>query len=211
MPADDTWVQISSGRGPAECCWVVARIVERVRAEAAAAGLSIDEIELEPGPQPHTLHSALLRVTGTRRAELLSRWAGTVQWIGDSPFRPHHRRRNWFVSVAVWTPPEEEDMTAADIRFDTMRASGPGGQHVNRTESAVRATHVPTGISVVYSGERSQHVNKRIAAALLRQRLAERERQAAQAAQQARWRQHDSLERGNAVLIFEGRDFKERH
>jgi len=211
MAADETWLQISSGRGPAECCWVAARTVERLRVEAAAASLRIDEIDIEPGPRPHTLHSALLRVTGARQADFLSRWTGTVQWIGDSPFRPHHRRRNWFVNVAVWTPPAEvEEAPATDIRFETMRASGPGGQHVNRTESAVRAIHVPTGISVVFSGERSQHLNKRIAAALLRKRLADREREAVQAAQRARWRQHDRVERGNAVRIFEGPDFNER-
>ena len=206
----ETWVQLSAGRGPAECCWVVARITERLRAEAAASAVTVEEVELELGPQPGTLRSALLRVTGAERAQLLSRWIGTVQWIGHSPFRPNHRRRNWFVSVEPWAAPVAEQIADADIRFEAMRASGPGGQHVNRTESAVRATHVPTGISIVASGERSQHVNKRIATALLLRRLAERGRRAEQAGQEARWRQHDRLERGNAVRVFEGPELKER-
>jgi protein subunit release factor B len=57
---DETWVQLSAGRGPTECCWVVARIAERLRAEAAASAVKVEEIELEPGPEPGTLRSALL-------------------------------------------------------------------------------------------------------------------------------------------------------
>jgi peptide chain release factor len=86
----------------------------------------------------------------------------------------------------------------------------PGGQHVNRTKSAIRATHVPTGISVVAGGERSQHLNKRIATALLLRRLADRERRVEQSERQSRWRQHDDLERGNAVRVFEGPELEER-
>jgi peptide chain release factor len=205
---EETWVQLSAGRGPTECCWVVARIAERLQAEASA--VTVEDIELEPGPEPGTLRSALLRMTGAGRLQLLSRWTGTVQWIGRSPFRPHHRRRNWFVSVQPWDAPVAEQVAHVDIRFETMRASGPGGQHVNRTESAVRAIHVPTGISVVASGERSQHMNKRIATALLLRRLAGRERSAEQAEKQSRWRQHDGLERGNAVRVFEGPELEER-
>ncbi len=114
------------------------------------------------------------------------------------------------MSVKPWDAPVAEQVAHADFRFETMRASGPGGQHVNRTESAVRATHVPTGISVVASGERSQHMNKRIATALLLRRLADREHRVEQVEKQSRWRQHDDLERGNAVRVFVGPELEER-
>ena len=97
---------------------------------------------------------------------------------------------------------------AADIRFETTRSSGPGGQHVNKTESAVRATHVATGISVKVQTERSQHANKRLAVLLIAHRLASHE-QAQHAAQRARRRQfHHEVERGSPKRVFKGAAFE---
>jgi peptide chain release factor len=91
-----------------------------------------------------------------------------------------------------------------ELSIETLRASGPGGQHVNRTESAVRVTHRPTGLSVLAQEERSQHLNRRLALARLAALLAERAEQQSRAAEDQRWRQHTQLERGNAVRIYRG-------
>ena len=104
-------------------------------------------------------------------------------------------------------------MTDADIlssQAEAIRASGPGGQHVNKTDSAVRATHVPSGLSVKVQTERSQHANKRLAKALLAHKLAELADREAVAARHQRWRQHHGVERGNAALTFVGERFLER-
>jgi peptide chain release factor len=91
-----------------------------------------------------------------------------------------------------------------------MRSSGPGGQHVNRTESAVRITHVPTGIVAVAREERSQHRNRSLALARLAAALTGREREADRAAERERWSRHDALERGNPIRVYVGERFKRR-
>jgi peptide chain release factor len=102
------------------------------------------------------------------------RWIGAIQWVAQCPLRPHHKRKNWFIGVFELPalPDVPKALAAHDVRFEAFRAGGPGGQHQNKTESAVRATHIASGLSVVAREERSQHRNKALAleriAALLR-------------------------------------------
>ncbi|MGL4668354.1 MAG: peptide chain release factor-like protein, partial [Saezia sp.] len=94
-----------------------------------------------------------------------------------------------------------------EVAFETMRSSGPGGQHVNKTESAVRATHLPTGISVKVQTGRSQHANKNMAFLLLRHKLDEHKNTQLDQQKTERWMQHYQLERGNPVRTFTGDKF----
>jgi peptide chain release factor len=131
-------------------------------------------------------------------------WLGNTQWIGTSPYRPHHKRKNWYVSVASFDEPSAARLDLTAIKVETLRASGPGGQHVNRTESAIRITHLPTGLTAMAQEERSQHLNRRPALARLAQLL---DRQAEDRSRQAtgeRWRQHTSLVRGNPIRTYRG-------
>ena len=204
------WVHVSAGQGPQECAWVVGQVVEALRAEVEAASGQLTVLEAELGSARQTLRSALLSVRGA--AQVLSSWEGTIQWVGKSSYRPGHKRRNWFVGVQVLEPAsrEGEAMSAATLRWDTMRASGAGGQHVNTTDSAVRLTPLPTGIVVVAQAERSQHMNRALALAQLAQRLNARAESQAQHAQRALWMQHHDLERGGAVRVYEGEGFRRR-
>jgi len=104
--------------------------------------------------------------------------------------------------VEVLEPVAPSRFSAADVRFETMRASGPGGQHVNRTESAVRVTHIPTGLQATASEERSQHRNKKLALARLAQKIAAVESRKAEEAGEKRWRAHYGLQRGNPRRVF---------
>ncbi|KAA3440823.1 peptide chain release factor H [Rufibacter hautae] len=201
----ETIMQITAGRGPEECWRVVARVQEILFKEARARGLQVQVLESVAGHLPNTLLSSLILVKGQGTAEFLEQWQGTVQWIAPSPFRKYHKRKNWFVGLQAIDNTQAITWQEQDVVYESMRASGPGGQHVNKTESAVRARHLPSSLTVVASERRSQHQNKSEA----RERLQEKLRvwHLQQAAQLVRdqWEQHHSLERGNAVRTFTDR------
>ena len=157
------WLQVTSGRGPEECEWVAARVVEKLQEEGKAENLKVRVLESVKGDRSATLRSALLSVEGENSDDFSNNWQGTIQWIGQSMFRLRHKRKNWFVGVEKICAPEASFWAEKDLRIDVMRSSGPGGQHVNKTESAVRVTHVPTGMSAIAREERSQALNRKLA------------------------------------------------
>jgi peptide chain release factor len=202
-PNRELWLHITAGQGPAECAWAVVKVLEQIKEEAWNASLQFKAVEIEPGPEPGTAQSALISMSGGETLEsFASSWAGTVQWTARSPFRPEHKRKNWFVGVDVVEPVDETCFDVKDIRWETMRASGPGGQHVNRTESAVRVTHVPTGVQASAMEERSQHRNRKLALARLIQKLHQIDAKRFGDERHARWRAHHDLQRGNPVRIL---------
>src|SRR5580698_5279256 len=175
------------------------------RAGGDSASLEFSTIEIEPGPKPGTVQSALISISGDAELEgFANSWRGTVRWTARSPFRPTHKRKNWFVGIEILEPVEDARFDLKEMRWETMRASGPGGQHVNRTESAVRVTHVPTGLQATAMEERSQHRNRKLALARLTKKLNEINSEKNSSAREARWRAHKELERGNPVRISKG-------
>jgi len=203
-------LQITSGRGPIECAWVTARLADALVTEARGAGLRAEVIEEEPGPKNGTLLSALIHLTGESSNAFAAGLEGTVQWIGYSGFRPGHKRKNWFVGVQRIPVPATVTFSDQDVRIETMRGSGPGGQHVNTTESAVRAVHLPTGLSAIARDERSQTANRKRALERLSILVARRSERQQDAAKQQRWEGHNELERGNPVRVYEGERFRRR-
>ena len=200
-------LHISAGQGPAECEWVVAKLADAFCREAARDGLACAAVEPFAGPCP----SVMLRVEGDTAEAFAAARTGTVRWIGTSVFRPTHKRRNWFVGVNRVSEIEETpDLEERDIVYQTMRASGPGGQHVNKTDSAVRATHVPSGLTTVSQDQRSQHANKKVARLKLALMLRERREREVADGKSALWAQNHQLERGNAVRTYEGVGFRQR-
>ena len=196
-------LQLSSAQGPDECCLAVKLSLDRLIKEAAEQRVSITLLESEPGRYSGTLRSALLSLDGDNAFALSERWCGTLQWIFPSPFRPHHGRKNWYVGVGRFSCDEQKQ--SEEIRFETLRASGPGGQHVNKTDSAVRATHLASGISVKVQSERSQHANTRLAHLLIAWNL-EQQRQSDGAVLKSERRMfHHQIERGNPLRTFSGR------
>lgn len=200
------WLFFTIGRGPGECQIACAALPSIFIKDAADAGLTATLLDAEEGE--HGLRSALVAVDGDAEA-FVGSWEGTIQWTCASPIRKAWPRKNWFVSVGVVRPPERgHQLRDADLAFDTFRASGPGGQHVQKTDSAVRVTHKPTGLTAQAQEERSQHRNKALAVARLAALLAARDADADKAVEYAKWRQHDALERGNPVRVYKGAEFK---
>ena len=200
------WLRLSA-QGPAECRLFARFVLQKLLAEAAEQGVHAEI--LDETSDKYGIFSASLLLSGGQAECLSECWLGTLQWISESPLRPKHPRKNWY--IGVFRLPEPAGLPQeSGIVFQTCRAGGKGGQHVNKTESAVRATHTASGLSVRVESERSQHANKKRARLLLAQKLAE---QRAEQAAAAAGEQHATLyqvARGNPRKVFVGRGFQER-
>ncbi|MBI6547966.1 peptide chain release factor H [Xenorhabdus lircayensis] len=198
-------LQISSAQGPEECTLAVKKALERLIQEAEELSVIADILEEERGQRSGTLRSVLVAIQGENEQQLFERWNGTIKWICESPWRKGVGRKNWFIGIAQFEPIQE--MMESEIRFETLKASGPGGQHVNKTESAVRAVHIASGISIKVQTERSQHANRRLACLLMGHRLRQQQNMHQAQFKAERRLFHCQLERGNAVRIFIGMKF----
>jgi peptide chain release factor len=199
------YVQITSGRGPVECCRVVVLVTQKIVEQAKQLRLEIEVVEHEDGLQDGCMFSATLSVSGDDIEKLRSEWEGPVLWVAQkNKFRPWHRRKNWFVGIHFFKPLKSESINERDISYETLRASGPGGQNVNKVETAVRAVHLPTGITVLASDLRSQTQNKKLARERLTMKLSAMEEAKQMQQTHAVWMNHNTLERGNPVKIFKG-------
>lgn len=205
---NEVFLHISAGGGPKECEWVVIKLASAFAKEARTEGLQ-SELLVDDEDVSSTMPSVLMRFSGRGVEAFVKARLGSIRWIGNSPFRKNNKRRNWFVGVSMAPDISNvPDLVESDIRYQAMKASGPGGQHVNATQSAVRATHVPTGISVVAREERSQHANKRLCRIKLALIFSARQTENAANAKQNLWQQNQNLERGNEIRIYEGPKFK---
>jgi len=207
------WLQLSANTGPLECCLAVSKALAQLASEAKETGVRMQVIEFVDGAAAGTCASVLLELddpSGTGvDAALARRWSGSILWICQSPYRKLHKRKNWFISGASFDPPRLPE-EGGDIRYEATRASGPGGQHVNKTDSAIRATHLASGLSVKVQTERSQFANKKLAGQLLASKLADIARADAGKHKSDRRLQHHQGERGNAARVFVGTGFLER-
>ena len=205
---DTKTIQFTAGRGPAECTWVVAKVLKAFVSELAKNNIDYTIIHKENGNENGTVQSVTIHLQGGNLKLFLQNWLGTIQWIGKSTFRKYHKRKNWFIGCFELEYKNELTIQERDIEFQAIRSSGPGGQHVNKVSSAVRAKHKPTGVQVLVSESRSQHQNKKIAIQRLKEQIAKHNIEQLQNSIQQEWENHLNLERGNPVQIFIGTDFK---
>lgn len=201
-------IQITAGKGPAECSWVVAQVLKRFLEEIKAKGFKYSILHREKGNQNGTVQSVTINVTGKNIEGFLATWLGTIQWIGVSTFRKYHKRKNWFIGAFELKQMQTMEVDEKDISFQTMRSTGPGGQNVNKVNSAVRAIHNPTGVQVVAMDSRSQHQNKKLAIARLKEKVNETNLEQLKERMTDQWENHLNLQRGNPIRIFKATDFK---
>jgi peptide chain release factor 2 len=185
--ANDSFVEINSGAGGTESADWAAMLLRMYTRWATAHGMDVELIEETDG-ETAGIKSATIRVGGTNAYGWLKTEAGVHRLVRISPFDSAAKRHTSFASVWVYPVVDDKieiEINPSDVRTDTYRASGSGGQHVNKTDSAVRLTHIPSGIAVACQNQRSQHQNRDQAWKMLRARLYEAELQRRDAIAQA--------------------------
>lgn len=175
----DAIVTVQPGAGGTESQDWAEMLTRMYTRWAERRGYSVTVMDLQPGEEAG-IKGASLEIKGEYAYGYLKAEKGIHRLVRISPFDAQARRHTSFASVFVYPVVDDEieiDINEADLRIDTFRASGAGGQHVNKTDSAIRITHMPTGIVVACQQERSQHKNKATAMKMLKAALYEREQQ----------------------------------
>ena len=177
--AGDALVTLHAGTGGTDAQDWAEILLRMYLRWAQARGFQTELLEASPGEEAG-LKSATFSVRGENAYGILKAERGVHRLVRQSPFDQAHRRHTSFAQVIVsplLSDDVEVDLDESDLRIDTYRASGAGGQHVNKTDSAVRITHLPTGIVVQIQNERSQSSNKQTALRVLKSRLLEQEQE----------------------------------
>ena len=201
---NDAFVEINSGAGGTESCDWAGMLLRMYTRWANAHDMSVDYLEETSGEQAG-IKSVTLQIKGANAYGWLKTEAGVHRLVRISPFDAAAKRHTSFASVWVYPVVDDTiviDINPSDVRTDTYRASGSGGQHINKTDSAVRLTHIPTGVAVACQAGRSQHQNREEAWKMLRARLYELELQKREAAAQAVQDQKTDIGWGHQIRSY---------
>lgn len=191
-------LQISSGQGPNECELAVGKFLNSIMNEFK----DIVVLEKAEGKYPNTFKSIIIE-----SKKDLSKLEGSIKWICESPYRPKHKRKNWFIQVSIISNIKKNVIDEKYIRFETFRCQGNGGQNVNKVESGARVIYPPLNLVCESTEERTQFMNKKIALKKLKSLVDNMNEEYETNNKIERWKENWGIERGNPTRTYKGLDF----
>jgi len=203
------WIQVSAGAAPIESCRFVYLFLNHMKRECLERNIKVETVDFVEGEKRNTLKSVFLKLEGENAKTYGKSIEGSMLWVCKSEYRPNHKRKNWFIEIEVFEDEASIELDPKQVKIETMRCGGNGGQNVNKLETGVRITHLSTGIVVKAQEERSQYRNKKLAMSRLIKKLDELANQGLQKQDQDRWEKHQSIKRGEPLRTFEGSNFRE--
>ena len=201
---NDAYLEVNAGAGGTESCDWANMLLRMYTRWAEQHDYKVSLLDRSEGDETG-IKSATIRIEGDQAYGWLKSESGVHRLVRISPFDSAARRHTSFASVSVSPVVDEEieiEILDKDLRVDTYRSSGAGGQHVNKTDSAVRLTHLPTGLVVACQNERSQHQNRAQAMAMLKARLYERELKIREAANDAQYDNKSEIGWGHQIRSY---------
>ena len=202
------YILFTAGRGPVECGLAVQGVQMRFKKYLDSENTDYEIVRQQLGQVQRSIDTIIFKVERKSNARI-DDWLGTIQWICKSPVRRYSKRKNWFIKCCEVYMPDETSVNLKDITEQAYRASGPGGQHRNKVETAIRLIHNPTGLIVTASDSRSKAQNKKRALAKLQGLLADQNRQMQQDFNIEEWSSKIEIQRGNPAKVFHSEKFTE--
>ncbi len=202
----EIYILFTAGRGPTECGLAVHGIQKEFKKFLITKNILFEIISHKKGDTPKSTDTILFK-TSNSKPDDFEGWIGTIQWICKSPIRNLHKRKNWFIKCIEIEMPEKLNINTNDIMIQSFRASGPGGQHRNKVETAIRIIHKSTGIIVTETDGKSQAQNKKKALQKLIEKIDEFKQGIQKGIDLQQWNSKIEIERGNPVKTFKGTKF----
>lgn len=209
MMKGKTYILFTAGRGPIECSLAVKGVQAKFKKYLKNRNIDFSIRAQQKNEITNSCSSIIFELDAIHD-DSIKPWLGTIQWVCKSPIRKFHKRKNWFLKCVQINMDKEVKLRKEDVLVQYFKASGPGGQHRNKVETAVRLTDSQTGICVIATEFRSQAQNKKRAWEKLFAAAKRIERQHVSELDFKKWSEQIEIERGKAVKIFEGLKFAER-
>ena len=202
------YISFTAGRGPEECGLAVQGIQLRFKKYLTKEGIDYEVVDQQFGTNQRSLETIVFKIE-KRHSIKTEPWLGTIQWICKSPLRKYSKRKNWFIKCCEVIKSKKVSLNLNDITVQVYKASGPGGQHRNKVETAIRIIHLPTGTIVTAAETKSKVQNKKRALEKLEEKLRALSQENLSKSNLNEWANKLEIERGNPVKVFYGAKFTE--
>lgn len=202
------YILFTTGRGPAECGLALLGVQRKFKKFLESHSLRYDIVKQQLGSVNGSIETILFKVEYDKNC-VVKQWFGTIQWICKSPIRKYSKRKNWYIKCCEIDMPQTISINLKDIVIQAYKASGPGGQHRNKVETAIRIIHQPTGTIVTAADSKSKAQNKKRALVKLEEKLNLLNRTIQSDFELDEWTSKTAVERGNPSKVFYGLKFTE--